>query len=448
MPSSGESRISHSMAFIYAHMGLSRRNLTKVHVEVYGCSANQADAEIASGLLVEAGHTLVNVPVNAEVSVILTCVVKTPTERKIVRRLNELRGKRIVVAGCMGKAQMSLLEEAAPNASVVGPDDIARIPEAVEAAASGGKVIFIGGSSPNRTCLPRERLNGLIHIAPISAGCLGNCSYCIVKVARGKLYSFSVDGILDDSRAAIASGCREIWVTAEDTAAYDYEGVKLPELLRRLCALEGDFMVRVGMMTPNSALPIFSDLADAFKHEKVFKFLHAPVQTGSDSVLTRMRRRYTILEFRELVTRFRDVLSGIGVATDLICGFPGETEAQFMESLRLIEWLRPDMLNINRFWPRPGTEAAGMEDQFPSRVTKDRSRILDELWWRLNGDINRAWIGWEGSVFLDKIGHSGFKEGRTGSYKAVIVKTRKKLGSWQRVRITEAAKGYLIAEEV
>ncbi|MCX6649704.1 MAG: hypothetical protein NTV61_10020, partial [Candidatus Bathyarchaeota archaeon] len=217
--------------------------MARVHVEVYGCSANQADAEIASGLLVEAGHTLVQTSEEADVSVILTCIVKTPTERKIIRRLGELRGRRVVVAGCMPKALMGLVEETAPGASVVGPDDVARIPEAVELAAAGGRGVFLDGSSPDRTCLPRERRSGLIHIAPIAAGCLGNCSYCIVKVARGRLYSFPLEGVVADAEAAVASGCREIWVTAEDTAAYDSGGVKLPGLLERLCGIEGDFMV-------------------------------------------------------------------------------------------------------------------------------------------------------------------------------------------------------------
>lgn len=137
--------------------------MARVHVEVYGCSANQADAEIASGLLVEAGHTLVETVDDADVSVILTCIVKTPTERKIVRRLGELGGRRVVVAGCMPKALRSLVEETMPGASMVGPDDVARIPEAVEEAAAGGRVVYLGGSSPNRTCLPRERRSGLIH---------------------------------------------------------------------------------------------------------------------------------------------------------------------------------------------------------------------------------------------------------------------------------------------
>ena len=421
--------------------------MARVHVEVYGCSANQADAEIASGLLVEAGHTLVENVDDADVSVILTCIVKTPTERKIVRRLGELGGRRVVVAGCMPKALRSLVEETMPGASMVGPDDVARIPEAVEEAAAGGRGVYLGGSSPNRTCLPRERRSGLIHIAPIAAGCLGNCSYCIVKVARGRLYSFPPEGVVTDAEAAVASGCREIWVTAEDTAAYDSGGVRLPGLLKRLGEIEGRLMMRIGMMTPNSALPIFDDLVEAFKGEKVYKFLHVPVQSGSDVVLTKMRRKYTIGEFRELAARFRGEIPGIGIATDIICGFPGETEEQFRESMNLVEWLRPDMLNRSRFWPRPGTEATGMKDQFPSRITKDRSRVLDELWWRVNADLNQAWVGWEGDVLLDKLGHSSFKEGRTNSYKAVVLKTRKRLGDCVRVRVTEAAKGYLIGEE-
>jgi threonylcarbamoyladenosine tRNA methylthiotransferase CDKAL1 len=421
--------------------------LARVHVEVYGCSANQADAEIASGLLVEAGHTIVESANEADVSVILTCIVKTPTERKIVRRLGELRGRRVVVAGCMPKALMSLVEETLPGASMVGPDDVARIPEAVKQAAGGEKVVYLGGSSPDRTCLPRQRRSRLIHIAPIAAGCLGNCSYCIVKLARGKLFSFPLEGVVADAEAAIASGCREIWVTAEDTAAYDSGGVRLPQLINNLCSIDKRFMVRVGMMTPNSIFPIFDGLLGAFKGEKVYKFLHIPVQSGSDEVLTRMRRRYTIGEFKMLITQFREEIPGIGIATDVICGFPGETEEQFRESLSLVEWLRPDMLNRSRFWPRPGTEAAGIADQFPSRVTKDRSRLLDEIWWRVNSDMNRTWVGWEGEVLLDKIGHSGFKEGRTSTYKAVVLKTRRRLGDSVKVRVTEAAKGYLIGEE-
>jgi MiaB-like tRNA modifying enzyme len=422
--------------------------LARVYVEVYGCSANRADAEIASGLLLEAGHEIVDLVDDADVSVLLTCIVKTPTERKVVRRLRELGDRHIVVAGCMPKAQRSLVEEVSPNACLVGPDDVARIPDAVSADAAGEKIVCLDGTSPDRTCLPRLRFSGLVHIAPISAGCLGNCSYCIVKLARGRLRSFPVERIVRDAEEAISSGCKEIWVTAEDTAAYDYSGVRLPDLLRSLEKIDGDFMIRVGMMTPNSALPIVDDLVDAFRGEKVFQFLHAPVQAGSDDVLARMRRRYSVTDFKELVTRFREGVPGIGVSTDIICGFPGESEEQFKESLFLVEWLRPDALNMNRFWPRPGTEAVELEGQLNGRITKYRSRRLDELWTKVGREANKSWLGWEGEILLDELGHSGAKMGRTRSYKAVTVVTKARIGEWIRVKITGAERAYLFGEDI
>ena len=420
--------------------------MVRVYLEVYGCSANQADAEIASGLLLEAGHILVECEEDADVSVLLTCIVKTPTEQKMVKRLIGLEDRRVVVAGCMPKALRGVVEDVAPNASLVGPDDIAMIPEAVENAVSGGKVVFLSGSSPNRTCLPRQRKSDLIHIAPISAGCLGNCAYCIVRLARGMLFSFPPEGIVEDAEKAIKSGCREIWVTAEDSAAYESGGVQLPELLRMLEGIEGRFMIRVGMMTPNSALPIIDDLVDAFSGEKVFRFLHVPVQSGSDEVLSRMRRKYMVAEFKELVARFRTAIPDLSIATDVICGFPGETEDQFKESLNLIEWLRPDMVNINRFWTRPGTEAAGLDGQHYGWVIKNRSRRLDEVWWKLVADVNSRWVGWEGEVLLDEPGHSGFKVARNLSYKAITVKTDVELGEFIKVRVTGVGRGYLHGE--
>ena len=422
--------------------------MARVYVEVYGCSANRADAEIASGLLLEAGHEIVDSAEAADVSVLLTCIVKTPTEHKVVRRLRELEGKRVVVAGCMPKAQISLIEEVSPGASLVGPDDVARIPEAVTAAMAGEKIVCLSGTSPDRTCLPRLRLSEVVHIAPIAAGCLGNCSYCIVKVARGRLRSFPADAIVKDAEEAVANGCKEIWVTAEDTAAYDDNGTILPDLLRKLGAIDGDFMIRVGMMTPNSALPIVDDLVDIFRGEKIFRFLHVPIQSGSDEILGRMRRRYTVADFRDLVNRFREGVPDVSVSTDIICGFPGESEEQFNESMALVEWLRPDALNMNRFWPRPGTEAAGLTGQLNGRVIKDRSRRLDQLWTKVGREANKSLLGWVGEVIVDEVGHNDMMMGRTRSYKAVAVTTNADIGEWIRIRVTGVERAYLLGEDV
>jgi tRNA A37 methylthiotransferase MiaB len=200
--------------------------LARVYVEAYGCSANLADSEIVQGLLTRAGHTIIGEPVSADASVVLSCTVKTPTQRKIEKRIRELHlsGRPLVVAGCMPKAQRDLVAEIAPGASLMGPDNIREVVDVVEAAIQGEASEALEGGSPDRTCLPRIRKNPLTHIAPIASGCLGSCTYCIVKRARGGLTSFPADAIIDDAHAALELGCKEIWVTAEDTAAYGWRG--------------------------------------------------------------------------------------------------------------------------------------------------------------------------------------------------------------------------------
>ena len=268
---------------------------------------NMADYEIALGLLKEAGHVVVESPESAEILMIFTCIVKTPTERKMLRRIRELRtlGKPLIIAGCMPEAERPLIESEAPEASLLGPDDLLSVVDVVEAALRGERRVLVGGEM-RKTRLPRVRRNPVIHIAPIASGCLGECSYCIVKRARGWLRSYPAEEIVEDVRRALGEGCREIWVTAEDTAAYRWRGLRLPDLLEMLSGLDGRFYIRVGMMTPNQALEILDELIEAYRSPKIFKFLHLPVQSGSDEVLRRMRRRYTVEDFKYIVSRFRE----------------------------------------------------------------------------------------------------------------------------------------------
>ncbi len=419
--------------------------MARIHVEVYGCSANQADFEMVQGLLCGAGHTLVGEPESADASVVLTCTVKTPTERKIVKRIRRLSdlGGPLVVAGCMPEAQRGLVEETAPGASMVGPDNLLDIVDVVEAAIEGGRVEALQGGALDRTCLPRIRRNPVIHIAPVASGCLGDCSYCIVRRARGRLSSFPAERIVDDAKRALGEGCREIWVTAEDTAGYRDGEIGLPKLLEKLANLEGRFFIRVGMMNPNNALPILDDLIEAFGSERIFKFLHVPVQSGNDEVLRQMRRRYSVDDFRGLVQMIREAFPMLTLSTDIICGFPGETEEQFQDSLRLIEEVKPEVLNISRFWPRPGTEAEAMEGQLHGRETKDRSRRLSTLWRRQSLEGSQRWKGWEGEILIDKVGKEGSMVGRNFAYKPVVIREKAGLGDLVRVKVTETRGGYL-----
>jgi len=422
--------------------------MSSVLVEVYGCSANVADAEIASGLLNEAGFKIVNNFEVADAVVLLTCVVKTPTERKITKRIQWIarQEKPLVVAGCMPNTLRSRIEEVAPKASLIGTEDLVKIPEAVQIALEKKRVVFIEGSSVERCLMPRLRRSSVIHIEPISSGCLGNCAYCIVKFARGKLHSYPYDRIIENVKSALTDGCKEIWVTAEDTACYESNEINLPKLLLKLSEIPGKFKIRVGMMTPNYAKLIEDELISAFREEKIFKFLHVPVQSGSDEVLKRMRRRYSKDDFCSIVNRFRQEIPGLTICTDIICGFPGETEEQFHESLELVKWLQPDMLNISRFWVRPGTEAETIKPQIPGRVIKKRSTELNTLWKKLNYESTFHWVGWEGEILIDEHGYKETIVGRNYAYKAIALDAQLELGSYVQVKAVKADQGFLLGK--
>jgi len=422
--------------------------MAKVYAEAFGCSANFADYEMAAGLLREAGFQLVERPGESDLLMVFTCTVKTPTERKMIRRIRELQAlaKPLIVAGCMPKVEEELIGEIAPKASLMGPDSVLKVVEVVEETLKGVRVRSLEDQRLPKTCLPRARLNPLVHIAPISTGCLGNCSYCIVKFARGRLFSYPLEAIVEDASRAVSSGAKEIWVTAEDTGAYASEDARLPDLLKSLCALEGRFYIRVGMMTPNAALSMLGDLVEAFSEEKVFKFLHVPVQSGNDEVLKRMNRRYSVEDFRRLVARFREEMPEMSLSTDIICGFPGETEEQFRDSLRLVEEVKPDIVNISRFGSRPGTEAAKMRPQIPGWETKRMSRLLSQRWRSLSAERNRQWVGWDGEVLIDEKGRGDSWVGRNYAYKTVVLRGGARLGDFLQVRIVDARPQYLLGE--
>ena len=419
--------------------------MPRIYVESYGCSANTADMEIAKGMLSYEGHSLTLTLEQADVAIVFTCIVKTPTERKVIKKIKSIRNKGVplIVAGCMPKALTRVVDEIAPNACMIGPDDLDKIPTTVVDILQGKRSIHINGDSYDRGCQPRYRVNPLIHIAPIASGCLGNCTYCIVKHARGKLHSFPHREIITGVGQALNEGCREVWVTAEDTAAYNDDGVRLPDLVQMLCEFDDDFRIRVGMMTPNQVYPILEDLLEAYDNEKVFKFLHLPVQSGNDEILQRMNRRYTVKEFKDLVSTFRERFPKISISTDIICGFPGETDEQFNDSRNLIQNLRPDVLNISRYWERPGTEAEKMNGKLHGRVTKERSRRLTTLWKQLAMDVGSRWVGWEGDILLDEYGKGISKVGRNYAYKPVAVVTDRSIGENLKVRVTGSGVGFL-----
>ncbi|MEM0482471.1 MAG: 2-methylthioadenine synthetase, partial [Nitrososphaerota archaeon] len=228
--------------------------MQRVYVETYGCASNLQDAQIIMGLLEEAGYVLVNNPHEADVSIINTCIVKTPTEQRMIHRVKRLQslGKPLVVAGCMAKAEPEVLERVAPNATLISPRSLSKIVEAVSIALQGGRGIYLSDDGAEKPLLPHIRLNKVVEIVEISSGCLSRCTFCQTKLARGDLQSYRPELVREAVARAVGEGCREVWLTSQDCSAYGRDiGVDISLLLRSILDhIPGKYFIRVGMMNP------------------------------------------------------------------------------------------------------------------------------------------------------------------------------------------------------
>ncbi|WP_297514472.1 tRNA (N(6)-L-threonylcarbamoyladenosine(37)-C(2))-methylthiotransferase [Thermococcus sp.] len=419
--------------------------MVKVHVESYGCSRNKADGEIMEALLLKAGHELVETPEQADYVVVNTCAVKDPTELKMAKRIRELldSGKKVIVTGCLVHVNPGAID---PRVSgILGVKSIDRIAEAIETAERGGKLVSVEGwreRNPDKLELPRLWKPGVSFVVPISEGCLNACTYCATRFARGVLKSYKPELVVKWVKEAIARGYREIILSSEDTGCYGFDiGTNLAKLLDEITSIEGEFRVRVGMMNPNHVLKFLDELIDAYRDEKVYRFLHLPVQSGDNEVLRRMGRTYTAEEFEEIVRAFRKEIPDLNLNTDIIVGFPGETDEAFMNTVELVKRVRPDKINVSRYSARPGTIAARWK-QLPGWLVKERSRLLHRLRLQIAYEMNRAYIGRTVEVLVHGPGKKGGVEGRTFNYKEVILDSGS-AGEFIEVKVTWAGSTYL-----
>jgi MiaB-like tRNA modifying enzyme len=362
--------------------------------------------------------------------------------------------KKLIVAGCLPLINFERLNREVRFDGVAGPAAGEGIVDVVRRVADGERVVALRGASEAmpKLSLPRVRPNPVVSIIPISYGCLGSCAYCCVTQARGRLRSYRVEEIVKKARKDIDEGACEIWLTSQDTACYGKDrNADLAKLIEDLCKVEGKFKIRLGMMTPNAALDILDELVQAFRDERVFKFLHVPVQSGDDGVLKRMRRSYTANDFRKVVNAFRGNFPELTLSTDVICGFLGETEGAFGNTVKLIDELQPDMVNVSKFFARPRTAAAEMHEGIvPAEKIRRRSGVVSRLAKRITLKRNKLWVGWTGEILIDEAGKvRGSWVGRNFAYKPVAVKgSRGLLGRTVNVKVVEAFQAHLPGEIV
>ena len=407
-------------------------------VESYGCSMNFGEGEQLSKKMESLGHTRVNSPDEADIVILNTCTVVDTTEKKMIHRMGELKqeGKEIIVTGCMAKVQPKRISIRLPESMIIPPDQYDLF---------SGKVESAFGCAP---CTETYEF-GASAILPIAQGCLGNCSYCITRFARGVLKSYQEDELLNEFKSMLDSGVKEILVTAQDTACYGRDiDTDLPTLLRRFLEFEGEYRIRIGMMNPNNLDRILDDLMDVMEDERVYRFLHIPVQSGSNSVLEKMRRHYTVDRFMGIVNRLRERYPDISIATDLITGFPGETDRDHEKSIKLIKDLHADTVNITRFSVRPGTDAATMKNQIHGNISKERSTELTETKMSVEGDINSTLIGQRYRALVTENGRPGTMIARNRNYRPIGIEADIPIGTFIDVEITGSAPTHLVGRIV
>ncbi|HSG74499.1 MAG TPA: tRNA (N(6)-L-threonylcarbamoyladenosine(37)-C(2))-methylthiotransferase [Nitrosopumilaceae archaeon] len=417
--------------------------MAKIWVEAYGCSASFADSEMISGLIVNGGHTLARNSSESDLNLVVTCSVKDATANKMVYRIKQLKSKPLVVAGCLPKAEQSTVEKFSGDASMLGPNSLGKTLSVINSTLHGEKAIALDDTDLSKVGLPKVRLNPIIGIIEIATGCMSECTFCQTKLSKGNLTSFRIGDIVRQVNIEVDDGCKEVWLSSTDNGCYGLDiGTDLPTLVDAISEIPGDFKIRVGMMNPMYMPRIRDSLLKSFENDKVYKFLHIPVQSGNDKVLNDMKRGHTAKTFRDAVKKFRSKFPSFTISTDVIVGFPSENEVDFEDTIQLLEETRPDVVNLSKYSQRPGTEAATWKQIDVSEVRR-RSKQIYDLSRRISNENNLKWIGWTGDVLFNERIEEGIR-GRNFAYKPIFVKDYVEIGEKQEVTITDVTDHSLI----
>ena len=421
----------------------------KVFIESYGCTFNQADGQIIAGNLKVNDIDIVDSIDEADVIIVNTCYVKLPTEDKMTYRIQKLQSeypdKKIIVGGCMVEIDPVKLDKIGSDVSWIGPHQLNKSASVVRDTYCGEIVRETGFSKDSKVNVPKVYDDTLIHILQICEGCLGACTFCCTRFARGSLNSYPIADIVAEAQKAIDNGACEIQLTAQDTGAYGRDtGEKLSDLIKEVANLKGDFRVRVGMMHAKNILNEVDEIIDAMKHPKVYDFIHLPVQSGSDKVLSDMRRGHTISQYTEIVSKFRSAIPDITLAVDIIVGYPTESDEDFADTVKLLRQIKPSLIHLSKYQHRIGAVSSSLPEIHP-KTMKKRSKFLSEIKSEITEEENRELVGSIQNVLVVEKGSKGGYIAKTNSYIPVIVDDAE-LGTFVDVKITEATSTYLKSE--
>jgi tRNA-2-methylthio-N6-dimethylallyladenosine synthase len=414
-----------------------------------GCQMNFADSRLAAEELEKLGYHEARRPQEADLILLNTCVVRQSAEDKVVGRLTSLQGLKrrkpelkLALMGCFVNEIPALQDRYPWVDAFIEPSDLASVVELARHQRSGS-------SLPDLPASPSPGPPVSVGVS-ISQGCDHLCTYCIVRLRRGPEVSRPVDEIVREVQGLAQRGVQEITLLGQNVDSYGRdlpprrEGGRAPglaDLLEAVHDVEG--LARIRFLTSHPADMTDRLIETVARLPKVCEHMEVPVQSGDDTVLRRMGRGYTVAEYRDLVGRIRRALPGtsampgVGLATDVIVGFPGETEAQYEATYRLLEDLRFDMVHVAAYSPRPGTPAERLPDDVPAGEKERRRRAVDTLQERIVGEINAHLLGQAVEVLVEER-HKGKWRGRTRTNKLVFfdVDDRDWTGHLAQVRIT------------
>lgn len=396
----------------------------RVFIETYGCRYNAGSTLKLVEILKKKGCNVVDTVEESEIVIVNTCTVVASTERRMLRRLSVLGDRNLYVTGCMAEIQRDAIRGVCSPGFI--PD--ALIQEKYHKVNTVARIP--------------------VAIIQIASGCLGKCSYCITRRARGTLKSVPLTGILNEVRAYANAGAVEIQLTAQDASAWGRDlGLTLPDLLHALAELDGDFKIRVGMMNPSTVFGILEDLVEAFNAKNLFRFIHIPVQSGSDCVLQRMQRGYCANDFKEILHAFRRRFPEVSVATDIIVGYPGEEDQNFEKSLSLIRNGHFHKVNVTRYSRRPYTAAYSLPDT-PETIKKERSRSLQACAEAMSESIHARYVGRTVPFLVTEQVRKGSVMARTPSYVGIVIPEDLPAGYCGRAEIRQARAYYLKGKRI
>lgn len=446
--------------------------MVRVFVKTYGCSFNQSDSEIIKGNLIKEGYEISQNDTDADLIIINSCSVKNMSETKFFNDIKKYSedGKMLIGAGCIPQAEQSYLNTKLKNISIIGTNNLQDIGEVVERTLNGEvyhKIETTTFKKPDeeqrfilqqaRLDLSKVRLNNFVEIIPINEGCLSACTYCKTKSARGNLMSYSIENIKEIMQKAIARGAKEIYLTSQDTGCYGFDiGTNLVELLKELLKIEGDYKIRIGMGNPNHFKNIIDDILDLMLEDnRIYKFLHIPLQAGSNRILKEMRRNYKLEDYNKIVEKIRAKITQLTLANDIIVAYPTETKEEFEETLEAIK--ETNVLNFSRFWLRPNTPCEKLysgKDFIDGLESKRRAKLIKEEFEKIATNHNKKYIGLKEEVLVSQIGKEGTDSiiARDEYYRHIIIKIGVKrvinLGDRIRVKIIGLEDFSYIAELV